>query len=195
MLRTRTLLSGATAVCLLAGCATTPAPAPVPGLAPGLAPMDTRDQFMATLRTMCGQRFVGGLTYAIDPRNDFANKKMSAQVVCTDASVRVPLQVGADRSRNWIFTRPPAGLELRHDHRHPDGTPDAVTMYGGMADDTGTAWSQSFLADAHTAAMVPGADTNVWTVSFSEQGKILTYRLTRHGKPRAQFVLIRQSGS
>ena len=182
----RSMLSGVAAIIVLAGCATAPAPA--------TPPVDTRDQFMSTLRSMCGQRFVGRLTYAVDPKNDFAKKKMSAEVVCAEDSVRIPLMVGKDRSRTWIFTRPPAGLELRHDHRHPDGTPDAVTMYGGMADDSGTARSQSFLADAHTATMVAGAETNVWTVSFSENGKILTYGLNRHGQPRAQFVLLRVPG-
>jgi hypothetical protein len=24
------------------------------------------------------------------------------------------------------------GLQLKHDHRHEDGTPDEVTMYGGV---------------------------------------------------------------
>lgn len=164
---------------LLAGCAAPP------------APVDTRDQFMATLQGMCGQRFEGGLAYAIDPNSEFAGKKIAIHVVCSAGDVRMPVQVGEDRSRTWIFTRPAAGLELRHDHRHPDGTPHAVTMYGGLAQEGGTARSQSFLADAHTARIVRGAETNVWTVSLSEDGKVLTYRLDRHARPRAQFVLER----
>jgi len=59
---------------------------------------------------------------------------------------------------------------LRHDHRHADGTPDRVTMYGGMAQPGGTARSQAFLSDAYTARLVPGADTNLWTVTVSEDG-------------------------
>ncbi|MGH8855355.1 MAG: hypothetical protein ACREWI_13885 [Telluria sp.] len=167
------------AACLFAGCAATAPPA------------DPRDQFMATLQGMCGQRFEGGLSYAVDPNSDFAGKKIATQVDCSAAGVRMPVAVGEDRSRTWIFTRPAAGLELRHDHRHPDGTPDKVTMYGGMAQDGGTARSQSFLADAYTASIVPGAETNVWTVSLSEDGKVLTYRLERHARPRAEFVLRR----
>src|SRR5690606_21909831 len=121
----------------------------------------------------------------------FANKSISTEVVCTADAVRMPVQVGEDRSRTWIFTRPAAGLELRHDHRHPDGTPDRVTMYGGMAKQGGSARSQAFLADDYTARLVPGAETNVWTVSLSEDGKLLRYRLERHDKPRAEFVLKR----
>lgn len=172
------ILAALAATSLLAGCATP-------------APTDARDQFMATLQGMCGQRFEGGLAYAIDPNSEFRGKKISTEVVCTPAGVRMPVLVGEDRSRTWIFTRPAAGLELRHDHRHPDGTPDAVTMYGGMAKEGGTARSQAFLADAATARMVPGAETNVWTVSLSEDGKVLSYRLERHAKPRAEFVMTR----
>jgi hypothetical protein len=167
------------AVGVFTGCAVTP------------VPVGTSDQFMATLKGMCGQRFAGALSYALDPKNDFAGKRISTHVVCSSANVRMPVMVGEDRSRTWIFTRQAAGLELRHDHRHPDGTPDAVTMYGGMATEGGTARSQSFLADAYTARIVPGAETNVWTVSISPDGRVLTYRLERHGKPRAEFVLTR----
>lgn len=168
--------------CLLAGCAAAPQPA------------DPRDGFMATLRDMCGQRFEGALSYAIDPDSEFAGKNISTEVRCAADGIRMPVQVGANRSRTWIFTRTAAGLELRHDHRRPDGSPDAVTMYGGMAREGGTARSQAFLADAHTARIVPGAQTNVWTVSLSQDGKVLTYRLDRHGKPRAEFVLQRVAG-
>ena len=164
--------------CLLAGCAAVPAPS-------------DGDSFMATLRTMCGQRFEGGQTYAVDPNNEFANKTISTEVICSPADVRMPVKVGEDRSRTWIFTRPAAGLELRHDHRHADGAPDRVTMYGGMAQPGGTARSQAFLADAYTARLVPGADTNLWTVTVSEDGAVLTYRLERHARPRAEFVMRR----
>lgn len=157
----------------------------------GASAADSRDQYMQTLRSMCGQRFEGGLTYAIDPKNDFAGKKMSTEVVCNSADVRLPVLVGEDRSRTWIFTRGAAGLDLRHDHRHPDGTPDAVTMYGGLANDSGTALSQSFLADTHTFKVFPGSETNVWTISFSADGRVLTYHLDRHAKPRIEFVLTR----
>ncbi|MES2049435.1 MAG: hypothetical protein V4447_13630 [Pseudomonadota bacterium] len=91
----------------------------------------------------------------------------------------------------WIFTRTPGGLDLRHDHLHPDGTPEEVTMYGGMANDAGSALSQSFLADAHTFKVFPGSETNVWTTSFSADGAVLTYHLDRHAKPRIEFVFKR----
>lgn len=176
------LFSALACASLLAGCAAAPPPA------------DARDGFMATLQELCGQRFEGALSYAIDPASEFAGKKISTEVLCTADAIRMPVQVGENRSRTWIFTRTAAGLELRHDHRRPDGRPDAVTMYGGMASEGGTARSQAFLADAHTARIVPGAQTNVWTVSLSQDGKVLTYRLDRHARPRAEFVLQRVAG-
>jgi hypothetical protein len=152
---------------------------------------DPRDQFLATLQGLCGARFEGGLTYAIDPKNPYVGQAISTEIVCTGKDVRLPVLVGTDRSRTWIFTRTAAALELRHDHRHPDGTPETVTMYGGLANDAGSALSQSFLADAITFKLFPGSETNVWTTSFSADGTVLTYHLDRHAKPRIEFVMRR----
>ncbi|MDQ2821702.1 MAG: hypothetical protein M3Y65_15135 [Pseudomonadota bacterium] len=152
---------------------------------------DTREQFLATLQSLCGQRFDGMLTYAIDPKNPYVGQKMSTEIVCTGSDIRMPVAVGDDHSRTWIFTRIGAGLDLRHDHRHPDGTPEIVTMYGGQATDTGSALAQSFLADAVTFKLFPGSETNVWTISFSADRSVLTYHLDRHAKPRIEFVMQR----
>lgn len=153
---------------------------------------DTRSQFFAALKNICGQRFEGQMSYPSDPAHDFAGKHLVAQVAnCSDTEVRVPFQVGQDRSRTWVFTNNAAGLELKHDHRHADGTPDEVTMYGGMANAAGSALSQSFMADDYTGKLIKGAATNVWTVSLSPDGKQLTYHLERDAKPRFTAVLSR----
>lgn len=169
----------------LAGCATSGATVtPSNG--------DARDQFMATLNSLCGQRFEGVMTYPVDPKHDFAGKRLLAHfATCNNSEVRAPFQVGEDRSRTWVFTRTPAGLQLQHDHRHQDGTPDAVTMYGGMANLAGSALSQSFSADAYTARLIPAAVTNVWTVSLSADNNTLTYHLERDAKPRVTAVFKR----
>jgi hypothetical protein len=78
---------------------------------------------------------------------------------------------------------------LKHDHRHEDGTPDEVTMYGGMAMAGGTPLSLSFAADDHTAKLIPAAKTNVWTISLNEQADQLTYHLDRNSAPRFTAVL------
>lgn len=157
---------------------------------------DARDQFFATLKGLCGARFEGAMTFPADGQDDFAGKRLVAHVAsCSDEEIRVPFLVGEDRSRTWVFSRPDGGLQLKHDHRHADGTPDEVTMYGGMASTTGTPLAQSFAADAHTAKLIPAAATNVWTVSLSADGTLLTYHLERDAKPRFTAVLRKISES
>lgn len=161
----------------LIGCATTPPP--------GAA-------FLATLRTLCDASFVGESVFPTDPADAFRGKRLVATFAsCTADEIRVPFQVGEDRSRTWVFKRTSEGLTLKHDHRHADGTPDAVTDYGGLALAGGTALSQAFAADAHTAALIPAARTNVWTISVSPDGTALTYALTRDGRPRFEARLAR----
>jgi hypothetical protein len=151
---------------------------------------DTRAQFFNTLKKLCGTTFEGKMTFPVDGRDDFAGKLLVAKVAtCTDNEIRVPFSVGNDRSRTWIFTRTGDSLELKHDHRHTDGKPDEVTMYGGMASLEGTARVQSFAADAYTAKLIPAAATNVWTISLSADGTTLTYHLTRDQQPRFTAVL------
>ena len=150
------------------------------------------DDFMAKLASLCGQRFEGTLSYPADPRHDLAGKTLSADIAtCTASEIRVPFHVGHDRSRTWIFTRTPSGLQLKHDHRHPDGSPDAVSMYGGMAQGAGSSLQQSFAADAYTGQLIEGAATNVWTITLSPDSRTLTYHLDRDARPRATVVLTR----
>lgn len=167
----------------LVGCSAAP-PAPSPAL-PG-------DAFFAALGALCGAEFVGESVFPTDPNDSFRGKRLVATFAsCTADEVRVPFAVGEDRSRTWVFTRTPAGLQLKHDHRHADGTPDAITDYGGLAVAGGSASSQAFAADAHTAALIPAARTNEWTISVSADGRALTYALTRDAKPRFEARLAR----
>lgn len=156
------------------------------------AGQDPRDAFFVSLRGLCGVRFEGAMTFPVDARDDFAGKLLVATVAsCNDDEIRVPFLVGEDKSRTWIFSRTRGGLQLKHDHRHADGTPDAITMYGGVANDSGKPLVQSFAADADTVKLIPAAATNVWTVSLSADGDTLTYHLERDGKPRFTAVLKR----
>ena len=153
---------------------------------------DARDQFFDNLVRLCGARFEGASTFPADSSDSFAGKLLVAEIAtCSDLEVRVPFSVGEDRSRTWLFRRDKAGLQLKHDHRHADGTPDSLTMYGGMAGMDGTSLVQSFAADAYTAALIPAAATNVWTVSLSADSLQLTYHLERNAKPRFSAVLQR----
>lgn len=102
---------------------------------------------------------------------------------CSASTIRIPFHVGADRSRTWVLTRVPNGLRLKHDHRHEDGSEDAVTQYGGDTQGAGTMSRQEFHADAHTATIVPAARTNVWTMELTP-GVQFVYALRREGSDR-----------
>lgn len=154
---------------------------------------EARADFFAGLSGLCGATFEGASVFPRDPADAFAGKKLVAHVAsCGVDEIRIPFVVGEDRSRTWIIRRDQAALTLKHDHRHADGTPDEVTMYGGAAGETGSALSQSFLADAHTAKLIPAAATNVWTLSLSPDGRKLTYYLERDAKPRFKAELYRK---
>lgn len=176
----RTLSSTAVLAVSLAIAGCTPLPTRAPG---------AHDAFLANLEALCGQAFAG--TVEVDrpaaPGNDaFAGKPLVMHVrECDGGTVRIPFHVGDDRSRTWVVTRTPTGLRLKHDHRHADGTPDAVTMYGGDTTTTGTAVRHAFPVDAESVAMfvregLAASVTNTWAMELLP-GERFTYELARPG--------------
>ena len=103
---------------------------------------------------------------------------------CGPKEIRIPFQVGDDKSRTWILTLGENGLLFKHDHRHPDGTPDSITMYGGWAAPNGTRHLQRFPADPDTVKLIPEAATNVWTLQVIPDKKQFMYYLERNNQPR-----------
>lgn len=155
--------------------------------------VDSRNQFFLKLKQICGQRFSGEMTFPLDGQDNFAGKLLVAEFAsCSDREIKVPFHVGEDHSRTWIFTLSNNQLQLKHDHRHEDGTPDEINMYGGMASKAGSADSQAFYADQHTIRLIPEAASNIWTLSLEDQDRKLIYHLERHGKPRFTAILIRE---
>src|SRR5690606_1468255 len=111
--------------------------------------------------------------------------------------LRVPFHVGDDRSRTWVLTRVGPGLRLKHDHRHEDGSDDAVTMYGGESVVAGTAQRQEFPVDAESVALferegLAASVTNTWAMEI-EPGQRFVYELTRPGgrEFKVEFELAR----
>jgi len=162
-------------------------------LTPAAGHATAHDAFFERLADLCGARFEGETVFPDDPGEAFRGQPLVAEfTVCEAHELRIGFAVGPDRSRTWVITRRPDGLELKHDHRHADGSPDEITNYGGTTTADGTAGRQSFPADAFTADLIPEAATNVWTLILSDDGQELTYDLTRHGAPRYRAVLQRQ---
>ena len=157
---------------------------------------DASNAFFHSLEKLCGARFEGSMTFPTSGQDDFAGKLLVAEFnSCTTSEIRIPFAVGENTSRTWIISRTAGGLQLQHDHRHPDGTEDAISMYGGEALPNGTATEQSFAADAHTKQLIPDAATNVWTISLNDDGSTLVYDLQRNGKPRFTAKLQRVESS
>jgi hypothetical protein len=140
------------------------------------------DAFLTALRAHCGNAYEGRI---IDPQpvdSALAGQRLVMHVRGCGDTVRIPFHVGEDRSRTWVLTRTADGVRLKHDHRHEDGSEDAVTQYGGDSRAGGTAERMEFAADSLTAALIPAAATNVWTVEITPTQFV--YQLRREGTER-----------
>jgi hypothetical protein len=160
--------------------------AAMPALAADATPAD---RFLAAIAAECGKAF-GGEIVANEPAmpdDPFVGQTLVMHVrECRPGLVRVPFHVGDDRSRTWVLTHTKDGLHLAHDHRHADGTPDTLTMYGGRTLDPGSDTVQRFPADAYTVALFEREGRqvsipNVWTVEF-HPGSHAIYELARPGR-------------
>lgn len=152
---------------------------------------DIHSVFLENLRKLCGHSYMGKALYPMDePDHPFVDQPIIVSFsVCEKDTIHMPLQVGEDMSRTWMLTLSDKGLLLKHDHRHDDGTPEELTMYGGYATDEGTEWSQFFPADEETADMLPEATTNVWNMVINEKDETFEYILHRHGELRFHAVI------
>src|SRR5688572_31247673 len=148
--------------------------------------------FWSELTALCGKAYGGRVAESVPPDTVMSRQSLVMHVRnCGPDTIRVPFHVGENRSRTWVITRTASGLRLKHDHRHEDGAPDSVTMYGGDTRDTGLAGRQEFFADSLTASLIPAARTNVWTIEV-QPGRTFAYVLRREGSERrfrAEFDL------
>jgi len=144
----------------------------------------TQDDFLKNLNLLCGKAFEGKLVKYNENDETWRQSKTIMHVRdCSDNEIRIPLHVGENRSRTWIITRTKEGLRLKHDHRHEDGSPDAVTMYGGDTASAGKATEQSFPVDQESKETFVKNDLNAsvdntWWMTI-EPGERFSYRLTR----------------
>lgn len=134
------------------------------------------------LQALCGRAYEGRMIEGTAPSDaEIGAQRLVMHVrTCNANEIRIPFHVGENRSRTWVITRTDSGLRLKHDHRHEDGTEDAVTQYGGDSLPT-SALDVDFPADAFTAKLIPAAATNVWTISI-DPGRTFTYALRREGR-------------
>jgi hypothetical protein len=165
----------------LAGCTTVP-------------PRPAADQWFAKLARLCGRAFEGRLV-SNDPADAaFAGQRLVIEVRdCRGDEIRIPFHVGADRSRTWVISRTPAGIRLKHDHRHEDGSPDALTMYGGDGRGQGSRVRQEFPADAESIALFAAqgrsvSNGNVWAMEIGDS--VFAYELRRPAGPGQRYFRV-----
>lgn len=147
--------------------------------------------FWNQLKKLCGKAFEGKIAADTSNSPDFAGKTLIMHVrSCEKDRIRIPFFVGEDHSRTWVLRRKNDRIELKHDHRHEDGKPDKVTMYGGTTNNPGEATRQFFPADAQTVSVVappagnaPSAAANVWWIDLVP-GSHYSYNLRRLGGDR-----------
>lgn len=175
---------GAVFALCVSACASSPAASP-------------HDQFFANLHALCGQSFEGRVVTTDAADANFASQRLVVQVrECRDNEIRVPFHVGENRSRTWVITRSGAGLRLKHDHRHEDGTEDTLTQYGGDTATPGSSERQEFPADQFSQTLfvnnnIPQSVTNVWAVEV-HPGRTFAYELRRPNRRfRVEFDLTR----
>ncbi|QYJ01716.1 hypothetical protein KUV46_04790 [Thalassovita mediterranea] len=144
------------------------------------------DAFLASLEPYCGNAYLGRVV-SDDPQDaEWASQAVIADFdYCTATAARIPLHVGEDHSRMWLLALGEDGrIALRHRHTHEDGTPDALTMYGGKASNVSDATRQEFPADQRTkdlfdAEEIPVSKTNVWAMEIHPDQDMFAYELKR----------------
>lgn len=145
-------------------------------------------QFWKTLQSHCGKAYSGYLELPIDDK-EFGGKPLVMHIKkCTPTEIKIPFFVGDDKSRTWILSYRNNRMSLQHDHRHRDGTEDAVNFYGGITTNLGKAHVQIFSADEHTQRSIPAAATNIWWITIDESS--FTYNLRRLDTDRVFRVVM-----
>jgi hypothetical protein len=187
---------------LSAGCATGgTSPGQVEPAAAAAQAQFAQQAFWANLSRHCGRAYAGRLT--LEPPGDEMLTGTEELIVhfreCGPDTLKLPFHVEKeatqtwDRSRTWVFMRTPEGLELRHDHRHEDGTPDERNWYGGHTQTEGTATRQEFILAERRAAdgsplgwrveVVPGERYTYGTIRGGEWTWRVDFDLSRPVQP------------
>jgi hypothetical protein len=149
-------------------------------------PVGPQDVFWSRLQALCESAAAGRLVSA--PPGDTQIDPKATLVVhfweCGDRELRFPLHVAANRSRTWVFIRHDDHLELRHDHRHEDGSEDRTTWYGATTLDAGSETRQEFVTERNgvrggwAVEVVPGQRFTYGTIRAGEWRHHLAFDLT-----------------
>jgi len=183
----------AIAALTLAACTPPQSAAP-----PAATTESAQDAFFTNLTHLCGRTYAGSVVTTDAADADMAGQELIMHVRdCSESEIRIPFNVGENRSRTWVITRTDTGLRLKHDHRHEDGSEDAVTQYGGDTANEGTSTRQEFPVDQFSqdlfrANELPQSVTNVWAVEVNPS-ETFAYELRRENRHfRVEFDLTQE---
>jgi hypothetical protein len=142
-----------------------------------------QDIFFERFKDLEGKSFAGREVFIREGVDSWAELDLVMHVrEFTDSIIYVPFRVGENTSRTWtLYLEPDGRLRLRHDHRHPDGTPEELSLYGGYSGDGSTALSQLFPADEFTCNMLARICDNEWNMMFDEELTTFSYILRKAG--------------
>lgn len=145
-----------------------------------------QQDFMQAFQPFCGKAYAARVVQDNLASPDWQQALVVHIRDCEDGVIRMPLHVGEDRSRTWVLTQHEGFIDFQHIHLHEDGSPDAVSPYGGQTQDAGSASQQSFPVDEASKKLFLANDldvsiTNVWSLSFPD-AQTLVYQLSRPGR-------------
>jgi hypothetical protein len=154
---------------------------PVAALSPasslsGIEAAEPHNEFWANLQALCESAAEGELLQSPDDQIDPDARLVVHFWECGDEELRFPLHVDENRSRTWVIIHRGDHLELRHDHRNPDGSEESNTWYGSTTLEAGTANRQEFVTQR-------GEDTGGWAIEI-EPGVHFTYGTIRNSEWR-----------
>lgn len=137
----------------------------------------TIDAFWKNLTSLCGNSYLGEVEVPTTPPRGFTDQLVAHFNHCEGDRIYIPFHVGENTSRTWMLTKSESGLLFKHDHRHPDGTPERMTEYGGWATAEGSAFKQYFPADDHTISLRDNLKSHIWVMELSEDLSVFYYSL------------------
>ncbi len=154
-----------------------------------------QDAWWENLQALCGNAYPGELTKYEEEDDEWLDVDVIMHVrECTPTEIRIPLHVGDNHSRTWVLTRGEDSIELKHDHRYPDGSEEALHWYGGTTEDDGTANRQEFPAGDFSKNLfeeqgIPDSAENTWYMEV-HPGEKFVYGLVRFNREfEAEFDL------
>ena len=158
--------------------------APFALLACKAQPDQAQQNFAANIQSLCGQAFAGQLV--TDDPEDAAWRDADIKMHmfdCDGDEVKIALHIGQHRSMTWVVSGEAGSLSLRHDHRQKDGSPHALTNFGGTAEGLTTTRAE-FPANPESVDIfeqfeMPDPSGRKWALEFQSERGVFAYERQR----------------